>query len=135
MGLLKGAGVAIASLLAVGVIATVLTPKALKPKTDADVQRETVDLQLGAAVKSIKSAAKDPNSFTLDQVLAMADGAGCITYRAKNSFGASVPGQAVVAGGKIVTFDRDGSAFSRAHDNHCSAKNGRDITAYTKQFL
>lgn len=135
MGLLKGIGLATASLLAIGAIATVLNPKSAPPKTDAQVAQEAVDVQLGAAVKSLKSGAKDPASFSLDQVLAMADGAGCVTYRATNSFGATVPGQAVVAGGKIVTSDRDGAAFSRAHDKHCGSKSGRDITAYSKQFL
>lgn len=136
MGILKGIGIAIGSLLAVGAIATVVTPKPTPPaRTAAEIQRDTADLQLGAAVKALKSAAKDPTSFKLEQVLAMSDGAGCISYHAKNSFGASVRGQAVAAGGKVVTADRDGAAFNRAHDAHCGGKSGRDITLYAGQFL
>lgn len=136
MGILKGIGIAIGSVMAVGAIATVVMPKPTPPaRTEEQIQRDTVDLQLGAAVKALKSAAKDPDSFKLEQVLAMADGAGCISYHAKNSFGASVRGQAVAAAGKVLTADRDAAAFSRAHDAHCGGKSGRDITSYTKQFL
>jgi hypothetical protein len=136
MGILKVIGITAGVLLAGGVAATLLSPKPEpRVKTETEKANEAASLQIGAAVKALKAAAKNPESFKLDQVLAMDDGAGCITYRASNSFGALVAGQAVFAGGKVVTSDREASAFSRSHDRHCGGKNGRDITAYTRQFL
>lgn len=40
------------------------------------------------AVKVLKASMKDPTAFTLTAVYGGANGAGCITYRAKNTFGA-----------------------------------------------
>lgn len=51
------------------------------------------------AVATLKASAKDPESFKLTQALDMPSGAICIEYRAKNSYGAELPGSAVAASG------------------------------------
>lgn len=65
------------------------------------------------AVETLKASAKDPESFRLEQAIGMESGAVCLTYRAKNSFAAVVPGAAVVPpNGKAVAL---GEAEVRKH--------------------
>ena len=65
------------------------------------------------AVATLRAAAKDPESFRVEQAIGMDSGAVCFVYRSKNSFAAVVPGTAVaLPNGKAVAL---GEADVRKH--------------------
>ena len=71
---------------------------------------------------------KDPKSFSLTSAIVMDDGPACYEYRAVNSFGASLPREAVMLpSGKIFTADHDENAFISAFNKGCAKKSGRQI--------
>lgn len=73
------------------------------------------------AVQILKASAKDPGSFALTDAYGGKHGAGCIGYRAKNSFAAVVPGSAVAQkSGKILVEGRDGNKFVDAWNKACA---------------
>jgi hypothetical protein len=95
-----------------------LTPaeQAAKKKADPAVQRAV----LGA--RKLKHAARNPDSFVLTQALIMPDGSACLEYRARNGFGGTTWGQAVVT--------RDGRLRTNYNswNEHCADKTGEDDT-------
>lgn len=81
---------------------------------------------VGAA--KLKKAMKDPRSFTLTSAVVMDDGTACYKYRAINSFGASLPSEAVMLpSGKMFAADHDGNAYINAFNKGCAKKIGREI--------
>jgi hypothetical protein len=71
---------------------------------------------------------KDPKSFSITSAMVMDDGTACYEYRAVNSFGASLPREAVMLpSGKIFTADHDGNAFISAFNKGWAKKSGRQI--------
>lgn len=92
-----------------------------KRKDDAAVQLAT------AGARLLKKAAKNPDSFKLESALVVEKtGAVCYQYRAQNSFGAIVPGQAVLsANGKRFLTDTD-DGFVRSWNAQCGGKTGRE---------
>ena len=82
-----------------------------------------------AAVKTIRSAMKDPTAFSLTSAFAGLNGSGCIEYRAKNSFGAIFPGSAIVQnGGAILLEEKDKNRFVAAWNKACTS-GGTDLKA------
>lgn len=103
--------------------------KAEREKKDAAVQRATA----GAVV--LKKAMRDPDSFKLESALVI-DGTGavCYEYRAKNGFGGTNVGKAVLAsdGKTFRTNQNDG--FSRLWNKECAGKTGIDAATAIRWF-
>lgn len=98
--------------------------KAAKDEKDAAEQRRfAADV---SAVKTLQTSMKNPDSFKLEQALRMKDGALCLTYRAKNSFNATIPGRAVISKSSIITSDHGN--FSASWNAMCAGKSGDDVT-------
>ena len=86
-----------------------------------------------AAAKMLKQAMKDPEAFSLTSLLLMPDGAACYEYRAKNSFGAILPGSAVLTtAGKMLTHEHNGNAFVNAWNKTCTVSGGEELSALMK---
>lgn len=120
-------------------------PAASAPVSEAEraaLQRAAQDKEAGdtrrgliaAAAKSLRAGMHDPASFEIDEVLMMSNNAGCYTYRAKNGFGASRLGQAVLTPDtKFVTSDHSG--FGAAWKKYCADQKGQSLTGYVRLFV
>lgn len=108
------------------------------PLTEAEKRaNDARDRQLqlaGGVALSLKKAAKDPTVFELTSALVHSDGAACYEYRAKNSFGAILPGEAVLStNGKVLVRELDGTAFTAAWRKLCTRSGGDDIAPLMKR--
>jgi hypothetical protein len=108
------------------------TPTPPREPTAEERAAEAVFQANVASVQRLKSAMKNPASFSLEQALRMDDGVLCVTYRATNSFNAVVPGRAVITATKILTPGQDG--FTGRWNARCAKKSGVDVT-YIRQAL
>ena len=100
-----------------------------RKQKDAAVQRATV----GAI--TLKKGMRDPDSFKLESALVInGSGAVCYDYRAKNGFGGTNVGHAVLSGdGKVFkTSDMDG--FTRLWNKECAGKNGTEAATAIRWF-
>lgn len=89
-----------------------------------------------AGVVALRATMKDPESFTVREVLVTANGTGCIDYRAKNSFGATFPDQAVVtADGKVWAHERNQRQFLPHWNKFCTVAGATDLTKFTVEML
>ena len=83
--------------------------------------------------KDLEQSMKDPESFKLRSVYLMRDGTVCYGYRAKNSFGAELPGSAVLFVEKkrptMLVQEQNGNRFVAAWNRRCANKSGEDLTA------
>jgi hypothetical protein len=80
----------------------------------------------------LRKSMKDPDSFKLDSALGIAsENVVCYEYHGKNSFGANVPGAAVlqVVGDKVrlVAREQDESLFVSTWNRRCAHKEGREF--------
>lgn len=89
---------------------------------DEENRRFTAELY---AVRAVKRAMKNPDSFKLEAATRMSDGSLCIAYRATNSFNAVVPGMAVITKTRTVTSD-SGSLFVAAWKKTCEGRSGEN---------
>jgi RNA polymerase subunit RPABC4/transcription elongation factor Spt4 len=97
--------------------------KEAKAKSE-ELQQQTLAAN---AVKVLKTSMKDPTAFTGTAVYGGANGAACITYRAKNSYGAIFPGKAVaLKSGTILIEEKDRNRFVEAWNIAC-ANGGPDF--------
>ena len=98
------------------------------------------------SLRSLRASMKDPDTFELKEVLMTDAGSGCITYRARNSFGAALQGHAVLsvppapkAGAKskesIRFLVESQSGFSGAWNRSCANQQGEDLTRTAKRVL
>lgn len=98
------------------------------------------------SLKTLRASMKDPDTFELKEVLMMGSGSGCITYRAKNGFGAILQGRAVLSvpaapknGGKpqgaIRMYASGQDGFSGAWNKSCANRPGEDLTRTAKRVL
>jgi hypothetical protein len=80
-----------------------------------------------AGAKQLQQSMRNPDSFKLNQVLIMGDGAACYDYRAQNGFGGMNVDQAVLSPtGKFKTTDSEG--FAALWNRECANKTGDDKT-------
>jgi len=109
-------------------------------KTPEQRAQEARDLDLQArasiGVVALRDGMKDPESFVLRRFMVTSNGTGCVDYRAKNSFGATFPGSAVVtSAGKVLVQERHGRQFTTAWNGDCAGKTGRDLTEFAQTRL
>jgi hypothetical protein len=102
----------------------------------AKKKRRDAQLQLaGTGAVELKHAMKDPEAFELKSLYVTTSGASCYDFRAKNSFGATFPGRAVMnAKGKMFLQERDGDRFASVWNADCTKDGGDDITALVKRL-
>ena len=94
----------------------------------AEAKRPQQDNLAAIGAVALKKAMKDPDAFKLTSAIVMQDGTACYEYRAKNSFGASFPGYAVMLpSGKMIVNEQNENAYYAAFQKGCSGKSGRDI--------
>jgi hypothetical protein len=102
---------------------------AKRKKDDAAIQRAT------AGAITLKKSMRDPDSFKLESALVIeGTGAVCYEYRAKNGFGGTNVGQAVLAsdGKNFRSSTMDG--FSRLWNKECAGKKGTDAATAIRWF-
>lgn len=110
--------------------AAAATPIKPKKPTARDRQLQAA----GAVALTLRRAAKDPEAFELKSAVVHQDGVACYEYRAKNSFGAMFPGEAVMrADGKVLVHETHGNAFVSAWNKLCTRPGGDDIAPYLHQ--
>lgn len=110
------------------------SPEQVKANAEQN-QRQTAVI---AATAALRRAMKDPESFDLKEVVVKADGSGCLTYRARNSFNAMLQQSAVFVPGKkaqLLVEGQDGNGFVREWNKRCTPAGGEEITSLAKQFL
>lgn len=96
---------------------------------DKAKKERTAKIQIAAAgAVDLKRAMKDPAAFELTSLLLMPSGAACYEYRAKNSFGAVMPGRAVMTTkGKIYTDETSRAAFVKNWNTECTKPGGEEL--------
>ncbi len=101
----------------------------------ANPQRQARLAAAGLAAGLLRMGMKDPEAFVLTSLLVMPDGTACYRYRAKNSFGAVLPGRAIRAGGKMLLEENDADAFQRAWGAECVGKSGEEIAEQVSRAI
>lgn len=110
-------------------VAPVLTEEeqAAAAKKKAEEAKREAEYQMNiSAVRQVKAAMKNPDSFKLEEAIRMDDGTLCISYRGTNSFNAIVPGQAVITKTRIFTSDSS-DTFSTNWRRYCQGKSGQNV--------
>lgn len=69
---------------------------------------------------------KNPASFDLEEAIRMDNDTPCISYRARNSFNAVIPGEAVITQDRIYTSDKR-SSFVAQYNKLCTNKSGKNM--------
>ena len=112
-----------------------LTPEQRAQET-ADRKKRDDQVTAGAqGAYVLKHAAKDPEAFELRSAVVKHDGATCYNYRAKNAFGAVMPGEAVLSPiGRMYIKEHDGGAFVRVWNKECTVAGGDDAAPAIKQL-
>jgi hypothetical protein len=88
----------------------------------AEARRERAMRYALAGAKVLKQGMKDPESFVLRAATLQDDGAVCFQYRAKNSFGASLPGRFVIdPNGNPHSDENRDTSFAAAWARHCES--------------
>lgn len=95
---------------------------AAEKQEDADLGRAI------AAGRVLKKGMKDPASFKVESFVSYPGGAACYEYRAKNSFGAVVPGKAVFDGAStlLTADDKERKAFVSLWNQTCTGPGGKE---------
>ncbi len=98
--------------------------------------KRDIQLQIaGIGALHLKKSMKDPEAFELKSALVMPNGSACYEYRAKNSFGAMFPGNAVLTvDGKILIQERSGAVFVKTWNKECTIAGGTEIAATLKRL-
>jgi hypothetical protein len=96
-------------------------------KSAAEIQADK-DLNTAiAAGRVLKKSAKDPSSFKMESFVIFPGGAACYEYRAKNSFGAVVPAQAVFTPpATMLTSEHDRNRFVKSWNSTCTKPGGAE---------
>lgn len=111
------------------------SPEQLAKDKAASAKRDEQLQAAAAGAAALKGAMKDPTAFELTSLVVKPNGVGCYEYRAKNSFGAIMPGSAVLApNGKLLVQEKNGNTFATAWNKDCTAPGGDDVTALAKKL-
>jgi hypothetical protein len=112
-----------------------MTPEQRENEKAAKAKRDTQLQMAGAGALTIKKAMKDPEAFELKSLVVKPNGTACYEYRAKNSFGAILPGSAVRSSkGKLLTQERDGNSFVAVWNKECTPAGGDEIADLVKRL-
>lgn len=107
-----------------------MTPEQKAKQKEEEARRTALRAQAIVGAVALRRSMKDPTAFTLTSLVLMPDGAKCYEFRAKNSFGAILPGEAILTEkGKMLLHERDGNAFVSAWNASCTKPRGEDLTS------
>ena len=133
---------ALGALLLAGIVIKQNEPPPTLPTAAEQAEQATSRRQQATAVSmaiALKAAAKDPESFELKELVVKADGSGCFTYRARNSFNAALQSSAVFvpSPGKaqMLTEAVDGNRFVTEWNKRCTKAGGADITDFAARRM
>jgi RNA polymerase subunit RPABC4/transcription elongation factor Spt4 len=108
-----------------------------KPSPAEQAAKEKHEIALGRAIigaKSLRHSMRNPDAFKLDEVLMVADGTACYTYRAQNGFGGMNVGHAVLTPTQQFKTD-EMKGFHALWNRGCANKRGRDKTRVVEYGL
>jgi hypothetical protein len=106
-----------------------------KLESDAKAKRNLQMTIAAMGAQDLKNSMKDPDSFELKSLLFMPDGAACYEYRATNSFGAHLKGEAVYTPkGKLLVHEQNPNAFISAWNKECTVSSGEEIAFVVNQI-
>jgi len=112
-----------------------LTPE---QRTQEAADHAKRDSQITAGARGalvLKHAAKDPEAFELRSAVVKHDEATCYNYRAKNSYGAVMPGWAVLSPkGRMYVKEQDEDGFARAWNKECTVAGGDEVAETVKRL-
>lgn len=112
-----------------------MSPEQKEAEKVAKIKRDSQLQMAGAGALTIKKAMKDPEAFELKSLIVKPNGTACYEYRAKNSFGAILPGSAVLSTkGKLLTQEKDGNAFVSVWNKDCTPAGGDEIANLVKKL-
>ncbi len=90
----------------------------------------------GNALVALRQAMKSPEAFELKSLIVKDSGAACYDYRAINSFGAKLKGNAVmIPSGRMYVHEGDDSGFVAAWNKYCTKSGGEDVTDLVRRAL
>jgi hypothetical protein len=115
--------------------------KAPEPKKTPE--QAAADERLGLAkvsaifgAQQLKKSMKDPESFELQSLIVMDDGAACYHFRAKNSFGGIFPSTAVLTPrGHLFAKELVGNDFALVWNKECADKAGIEIAEFARHHI
>ena len=118
------------------VFGVVMTGSHPQPSTLAPTgqQKENEDPSLSRVATgaiSLRKAALNPNSFVLEEVLGMPDGAFCYSYRAQNEFFGGINREHAVLPRRASKLDQSDAAWR----HYCANKTGADLTDNVKAMM
>lgn len=109
---------------------------AVVAKKSPEEQRRDRNLQRAVvSVKALREAMRNPESFALEQALAMDTGTLCFSYRAQNGFGGMNRERAVLSADDQQFTNSSMDGFSRSWNARCAGKQGEDITRLVNVYL
>jgi hypothetical protein len=122
-----------AIVLLFGVVMTARHPQpSLSAPTGQQKKNEDPSLfRVANGAISLRNAALNPNSFVLDEVVGMADGAFCYSYRGQNEFFGGINRGHAVLPRKASKLDQSDAAWR----HYCANKIGADLTDSVKAML
>jgi hypothetical protein len=95
-----------------------------QPPADPEAQKNEVYFQYAVqGAKALRDEMRNPDSFKLNQVILMPDGAACYTYRAQNGFGGMDAGYYVLPPDGQGRTNED-AGFSSAWKKECVKQGG-----------
>jgi hypothetical protein len=102
-----------------------------------DEARQDKELRFASVgAMTLRKSMKDPAAFTLTSLRVKPTGAACYDYRAKNTFGAILPGSAILtSAGRLLVEERDGNAFVKAWNSECTVAGGQDISGLVTRIV
>ena len=122
-----------------GIVGAELAKTSTAPQTPAQKKEDEARAKriviARMAAAQLKTSMKDPESFELKSAVVHTDGAACFKYRAKNSFGATLPAEATMtpAGGLLTS--ESGNRFVTAWNKHCTSAGGDEVASLLKRSL
>lgn len=107
-----------------------------KRQDEAKSKRSEQIADAGNALVALRQSMKSPESFELKSLIVKDSGAACYDYRAINSFGAKLKGNAVmIPSGRMYVHESDDSGFVAAWNKYCTKSGGEDVTDLVRRSL
>jgi hypothetical protein len=107
--------------------------QAAQAKIDEAKRERAMKNALAGAI-TLKRAMKDPEAFVLRSATMHENGATCYQYRAKNSFGAVLPGRALFhSSGNFYLEESDRDSFWLLWKAQCELSAGREVSDELKR--
>ena len=108
-------------------------PKKSKAELRAELKKEKDFQRVAAALKVLKSSAKNPDSYSLESIILTDKGTICVVYRARNSFNAIVPGHSYIRKNNAFHAGTE-EGFATKWNKYCGGVEGQNML-YARQAL